>query len=67
MKGTKVMLASLGTLLATWMVLALICYLLSETISYREACLEPGVFLIMIVFGWIPAVIVGKDIDDELE
>jgi len=68
MKSTKIMLAVLATLLIVWCTIGLIGYLLSD-LSYKE-CMTHGVTLmlmLMLIFGWILAIIVGADLDKSLE
>jgi len=66
MKSTKLMLAVLATFLITWNVIGMIGYLLSD-ISYRECMTHGGVLMLMLIFGWIPSVIVGADLEKKLE
>ena len=65
MKSTKIMLAVLATLLITWCVIGLIGYLLSD-FTYKECMTDGGTLFLMLVFGWIPAIIVAADVNDEL-
>lgn len=63
MKNTKVMLAAIATFLLTWLSLGLIGYLLSD--CYFKYCMtHPGTIAIMLVFGWIPAVVVADDLKE---
>ena len=66
MKSTKIMLAVLATILITWCVMGLIGYLLSD-LSYRDCMTSGGTLFLMLVFGWIPAIILGADLDKTLE
>jgi hypothetical protein len=66
MKSTTIMLAVLATLFATWQVLSLLIWMFSEGLSFRSSATSVGVTLIMFLFGWIPAVIVGADLDKKL-
>jgi hypothetical protein len=65
MKSTKIMLAVIATFLITWCVIGLIGYLISD-LSYRECMTNGGTLMFMLIFGWIPAVILGADLSDEL-
>lgn len=65
MKTTKIMLAVIATFLTTWCVVGIIGYLLSD-FSYRECMIDPATVLFMLVFGWIPCVIIGSDLDNQL-
>jgi hypothetical protein len=66
MKSTKIMLAVIATLIATWTTFSLIGYILSD-LSFRDCYTHGGTLLCMMVFGWIPAVIVGIDLDEQLK
>ena len=61
MKSTKIMLAVIATFLTTWCVMGLIGYLLSDS-SYKECMTHGGTLMFLLVFGWIPSIIVGDDI-----
>jgi hypothetical protein len=63
MKSTKIMLAIIATLIATWTLMSLIGYLLSD-MSLKECYTNGGTLICMMIFGWIPSVIVGCDLDD---
>ena len=66
MKTTKIMLAVIATNLITWCVMGLIGYLLSD-LSYKECMVDSVTLFLMLLVGWIPAIIVGSDIDDKLK
>jgi hypothetical protein len=66
MKSTKIMLAVITTFLITWCVMGMIGYLLSD-LSYRECMTHGATIMLMLVFGWIPSVIIGYDMDANLE
>ena len=64
MKGPLTMLACLVTVLTTWMSLTLLGWAFSDsTTSFKACATHDGTFIIMFIFGWIPAIIVGNDID----
>jgi hypothetical protein len=65
MKTTKIMLAVIATFLTTWCVMGLIGYLLSDS-SYRECMTHGGTLMLLLIFGWIPSVIIGYDMDNQL-
>lgn len=65
MKSTKLMLAVIATLLITWCVMGLIGYLLSD-LSFRDCMTHGGTLFLMLLLGWIPAIIVGDDVHDQL-
>jgi hypothetical protein len=62
MKSTKIMLAVIATFLTTWCVMGLIGYLLSDS-SYKECMTHGGTLMFLLVFGWIPSLIIGDDIN----
>ncbi len=64
MKNTIVMLTFLGALIITWMTLAGAAYLLSDIPTYKECMTNGGVLLLMLIFGWIPAIIVSMDVEE---
>ena len=66
MKSTKIMLAVIATLLITWCVMGFIGYLISDC-SYRECIIHGGTLMLMLIFGWIPAVIIGADLNEHLK
>ena len=65
MKSTKLMLAVIATFLITWCVIGLIGYLLSD-LSFRDCMTHGGTLMVLMIIGWIPAVIVGSDVHDQL-
>ena len=66
MKSTKIMLAVIATLIATWTIISLIGYILSDT-SLRDCFTNTGTIMVMFIFGWIPAVIIASDLNDTLK
>ena len=66
MKTTKLMLAAIATTLITWCVMGLIGYLLSDC-SYKECMVDSITLFLMLIIGWIPAIIVGSDLDKQLK
>jgi hypothetical protein len=66
MKSTKIMLAVLATILITWCVMGLIGYLLSNG-SYKECMTHGGTLMCMMIFGWVPSIIVACDLDKSIE
>jgi len=65
MKTTKIMLAIIATLISTWTIISLIGYLLSD-LSLRDCYTHGATIMIMMIFGWIPSVIVAGDLDVKL-
>jgi hypothetical protein len=65
MKSTKIMLAVIATILLTWCVMGLIGWMLSD-LSYKECMTNGGTLFFMLLFGWIPCIIIGADLDKRL-
>jgi hypothetical protein len=59
------MLAIIATLLLTWCVIGSIGWMLSD-LSYKDCMTNSGTIMFMLIFGWIPAIIVGADLDENL-
>ena len=65
MKSTKTMLALIATFLTTWLFLGLIGYLVSD-ITYKECLTSNDLIFLMVIFGWVPSVIVWIDLAGDL-
>lgn len=59
------MLAVIATFLSTWIVMGTIGWLLSD-LAFKECMSHGGTLMLMLIFGWIPAVLVGADLEDHL-
>ena len=66
MKSTKIMLAVIATFLSTWCVLGLIGWFISD-LSYKECLKHGATIMFMLMVGWLPALIVGNDLDNIIE
>lgn len=67
MKNTMIMLGCIATFIFTWMSLSFIGYLLSDAgTEFRQVATHGGVLMLMLIFGWVPSVIVGADLNDRL-
>lgn len=66
MKHTKIMIAFLLTLLVTWLALGSIVCMVTD-LTLKASLTNPGLFMVMLLFGWIPAVIVASDLDENYE
>lgn len=66
MKNTIIMLAFLGTFMLTWIALSIIVFGLSEDLTFRQAASHGGVGMLMLIFGWIPSLIVSVDLEQKL-
>lgn len=67
MNKTKIMLAVIGTFIATWIGLGLMCMFFADYDTLSYAMQNGLVIVLMIVLGWIPSVIVGSDYSEKLE
>ena len=67
MKTTKIMLAVIATFLITWLLFATIGYLLSDATDLKSCATHGGTLMLMLIFGWIPADIVGCDLAEKYE
>lgn len=65
MKSTKIMLAVIASLIITWLTLGLLFYILSD-MTYKECISNCGIGYTMLFIGWVPALIVGADIEQTL-
>ncbi len=59
------MLAVIATLLITWTVVSFIGYALSD-LSLRDCYTNGGTLMFMMIFGWVPSLMVGSDVDEYL-
>lgn len=59
------MLAIIATLISTWTIISLIGYALSD-LSLRDCYTHGATIMIMMIFGWIPSVIIAGDLDVKL-
>lgn len=66
MKATKIMLGVFFVFVVTWLIMGAFAYVLSGEITFREAISCGPVIMLMLIVGWIPSVVVGADLDDEL-
>ena len=60
------MLAVIATFLSTWCVLGLIGWCISD-LSFKNCLIHGATLMLMLVLGWIPAVIVGSDVQEHLD
>lgn len=66
MKGTKIMLVTIITLLATWIIFGMIgAFCTGQTI--RTCMTHYGMIYPMLLFSWIPVTIVSLDYREKLE
>lgn len=67
MKATKIMLVLFACFISTALFVGLVSYLLSDDSTYKQCVQSPGLWLFMLVLGWIPCVILGIDLDEKLD
>lgn len=65
MKTTKIMLAFICTVLCTWTLLSIIAWMLTD-LTFKQSFTSGGVLACMLMFGWLPAMIVSIDLEDKL-
>lgn len=61
MKNTVVMLMAIATFMVVWLSLGGIVAWLSDD-SFRSVLTSSGMLMFMLLFGWIPSMIVGIDV-----
>ena len=66
MRNTIIMVVVIGTFIATACLLGVVGYLLSDA-TYKECMSSGGMAMFMLIFGWIPSVIVGIDLSEKFE
>lgn len=59
------MLAVIATFLITWCVMGLIGWCISDLL-FKECLTHGGTLMLLMIVGWIPAVLVGIDVNDHL-
>lgn len=65
MKATKIMLSIIACFIITAMTFGFIGYLLSD-LTYKQCMQHGALWMGMIIFGWIPCVILAMDLDEKL-
>lgn len=61
------MLCCILTFILSWMSISFIGYMLSDVgTTFRQVATNGGCIMFMIVFGWLPCVIVAYDLDNKL-
>ena len=66
MKATKIMLAIFASFISISLFVGLVSYLLSDGLTYKQCMQHGGLWMFMLVLGWIPCVIIGMDLDEKL-
>lgn len=66
MQTTKIMLAVLATFILTWMAVTFIGFMCSTNVTFKEVATHSGTIMFMLIFGWVPSIIVGMDVDQYL-
>ena len=65
MNKTKVMLAIIATFIVTLFTVNTIVWYLQDTATFKQSFGHGATIGIMLIVGWIPAVIVGYDVNDK--
>lgn len=60
------MLSAVSTFFLVWMLTSSFFWIFTTDILFKDIVMNPSMILFMLIFGWIPAVIVGVDLDDKL-
>ena len=66
MKNTIKMITFMGTIMLTWMGIAFIGYMLTNGNEFKDCMVTDATLFIMLIAGWLPAVIVIADLDSYL-
>jgi len=66
MKTTKIMLAIIASLLTTWTSFSFIGWSLSD-LSFKECFTHGATLMLMLIFGWIPAIIIAYDLEERFK
>ncbi len=66
MKRTIIMLSAVSTFFLVWMLTSSFFWIFTTDILFKDIVMNPGMIGFMLIFGWIPSVIVGVDLDDKL-
>jgi len=67
MNLTKNMVIILTTLFITWMVLSTLFFFFGDYTTFKAAATDSPVGMLMLVFGWIPSVVVGADLAEKAQ
>lgn len=57
------MLAAIATFLLTWLTITTIGYYLSDATDLKSCATHGATIMLMVIFGWVPSVIVGADLE----
>ena len=60
------MLAFIGTLITTWLTVSTFGWLLGTFVTFKFVATHQAVMAFMMLFGWIPAIIVVNDINEKI-
>jgi hypothetical protein len=66
MKSSKLMLAAIVSCIGTWLLLSTLFWMFSEG-TFKECATSGSVGFIMLIFGWIPSVILCADLEKVLD
>ena len=62
MKNTKIMIVIITTFLVTWLLFSILGLIFNPGLSLREIATNNGMIMILVIFGWIPPIVVYTDI-----
>ena len=66
MKNSKIMLATVTTFIITVIFVNTIVWYLEDTWTFKECFAHGATIGFSVIFGWIPAIFVGQDVDEKL-
>jgi len=64
MRNTRILLATVGTFIITYLFISTIVYLMSE-LTFKESSTSMVTAMLAIIFGWIPSVFVAIDLENK--
>jgi hypothetical protein len=65
MKHTKILIAVIATFIITLLLINTAVWWLQDTWSFKKCFLHGATLGIGLIFGWIPSVFVGYDLNDK--
>ena len=66
MKNSKIMLATVTTFILTVIFINTIVWYLEDTWTFKECFAHGATIGVSVIFGWLPAIFVGQDINEKL-
>jgi len=59
------MIGCIITFLLSWLSIATIAYLLSSVTDFKPCVTNGGTLMFMLIFGWIPSMIIGANLSEK--